>query len=81
MKQIFQIIFPDLLFLSYNKSVPEIVLTDTNNTLCTDFIVSSKKNMFRFNDKELRIDTKNMMQVAPLLPEALKLEDMFAPDR
>ena len=64
------------IFIPITKT-SEIVLTDTNNTVC----ISSKKNMFRFNEKELRIDTKNMIQVTPLLPEELKLEDMFAPDR
>ena len=48
--------------------MPQIIIANINDILCTDFIVSSKKKMFRFVDQELRTDLKNMMQVATLLP-------------
>ena len=45
MKERPQIIFPELLFLSYNKSTPQIVIANINNISCTDFINSSKENI------------------------------------
>ena len=68
LKEKLQIIFPEFLFLSYSKNIPQIVIANINNIPGTDFITSSKKKMFRFADDKLRTDIKNMMQVAPLLP-------------
>ena len=64
LKERLQIIFPELLFLSYSKNIPQIVIANINNIPCTDFIISSKKKMFRLVDDELRTDLKNMMQFA-----------------
>ena len=63
-----QIIFPELLFLSYNKNTPQIVIANINSFSCTDFIRSSKEKMFPFVADELRTDIQNMMQAAPSLP-------------
>ena len=68
LKERLQIIFPELLFLSYNKNTPQIVIANINNFSCTDFIRSSKEKMFRFVADELRTDIQNMMQAAPSLP-------------
>ena len=76
-----QIIFPELLFLSYSKNIPQIIIANINNISCTDFILSSKEKMFRFVTDNLRTDIQNMMQAAPSLPWPIKPEDLFAPDR
>ena len=75
LKERLQIIFPELLFLFYSKTIPQIVFENINNISCTDCIVSDKKKMFQFVDDELRTDIKNMMEVAPWLPLSLKTED------
>ena len=72
LKERLQIIFPELLFLSYNKNTPQIVIASMNNISCTDFIRSSKEKMLRFVADELRTGIQNMMQVAPSLPLATK---------
>ena len=76
-----QIIFPELLFLSYNKSTPQIVIANINNISCTDFIRSSKEKMFQFVADKLRTDIQNMTQAAPSLPCPPKPEVLFAPDQ
>ena len=81
LKERLQIMFPKLLFLSYNKNTPQIVTADINNISCTGFIRSSKEKIFRFVGKELRTDMQNMMQVAPSLTWPPKPEDLFATDR
>ena len=48
LKERLQIMFPKLLFLSYNKNTPQIVTADINNISCTGFIRSSKEKIFRF---------------------------------
>ena len=81
LKERLQIMFPKLLFLSYNKNTPQIVTADINNISCTGFIRSSKEKIFRFVAEELRTDMQNMMQVAPSLTWPPKPEDLFATDR
>ena len=56
LKERLQIIFLELLFLSYNKNTPQIVTAIINNISCTDFIRSSKKKIFRFVVDELSAD-------------------------
>ena len=73
LKERLQIIFPELLFLSFNKNTPQIVIANINNISCTDFIRSSKE--------KIRTDMQNMMRVAPSPPWPPKPEDLFAPDR
>ena len=80
LKQRLQLIFPELLFLPYNKNTPQIVIANINNISCTYFIRSSKEKIFRFVADELRTDMQNMMQDAPSLPWPPKPEDLFAPD-
>ena len=72
LKERLQIIFPELVFLSYNKNTPQIVIASMNNISCTDFIRSSKETMLRFVADELRTSIQNMMQAAPSLPLATK---------
>ena len=72
LKERLQIIFPELVFLSYNKNTPQIVIASMNNISCTDFIRSSKEKMLRFVADELRTSIQNMMQAAPSLPLATK---------
>ena len=81
LKERLQIIFPELVFLSYNKNTPQIVIASMNNISCTDFIRSSKEKMLRFVADELRTFIQNMMQAAPSLPWPPKPEDLLAPDR
>ena len=68
LKEWLQIIFPELLFLSYSKNIPQIAIANINNIEGMNFMVSTKKKMFRFVGDELQTNFKNMMQVAPLLP-------------
>ena len=81
LKEILQIIFPELLFLSYDKNTPQIAIANINNISCMDFIRSSKEKMFWFVADELRIEIQNMMQAATSLTWPPKPEDLFAPDR
>ena len=67
-KKDLQIIFPELLFLSYNNNTTQIVIANINNISCRDFIRSSKEKMFRFAADELRTVIQNMMQAAPSPP-------------
>lgn len=75
-----QKIFPELLFLSCSKNIPQIVTANINNISYTDFILSSKEITFRFVGDELRTDIQNIMQVAPLLRWSPKLKYLFASD-
>ena len=68
LKERLQIIFPELLFLSYNNNTTQIVIANINNISCRDFIRSSKEKMFRFVADELRTVIQNMMQAAPSPP-------------
>ena len=81
LKERLQIIFPELLFLSYDKNTPQIAIANINNISCMDFIRSSKENMFWFVADELRIEMQNMMQAATSLTWPPKPEDLFGPDR
>ena len=81
LKERLQIIFAELLFLSYNNKTPQIVIANINNISCADFILSSIEKMFQFFADELRTDIQNTMQAAPSLPWPQKREDLFAPDR
>ena len=81
LKERLQIIFPELLFLSYDKNTPQIAIANINNISCMDFIRSSKEKMFWFVADELRIEIQNMMQAATSLTWPPKPEDLFAPDR
>ena len=81
LKKRLQIIFPELLFLSYNTNTTQIVIANINNISCRDFIRSSKEKMLRFVADELRTFIQNMMQAAPSLPWPPKPEDLLAPDR
>ena len=38
LKERLQMIFPELLFLSYNTNTPQIVIANINNISCTDFV-------------------------------------------
>ena len=60
-KERLQIIFPELLFLSYSKNIPQIVNANICNIAYTDFILSSKEKIFRFVTEELRTDIQKMM--------------------
>ena len=46
LKERLQILFPELLLISYSKNISQIVIGNINNIPCTDFIVSSKKRCF-----------------------------------
>ena len=81
LKDRLQIIFPELLILSYNKNTPQIVIANINNISFTVFIRSSKEKIFQLAAEELLTDIQNIMQAAPSLPWPPKPENLFAPDR
>ena len=72
LKERLQIIFPELLFLSYSKNIPQIVIGNINNIQCMDFIVSHKKKVFRFVDDKLQTDIKKYDAGCSITPLATK---------